>query len=91
VVVSVKVEDTSRADVAAVTIGEQVIENPEPQVPIAFKVDYDPSVIDERHTYSMRVRIEVDGKLRFINTSAYQVITGGNPTDGVEVVLEKVG
>ena len=91
VMVSVKVEDTSKADVAAVTIGEQVIENPAQQVPIPFEVTYDPSDIDERNTYAIRVRIEVDGKLWFLNTSAYQVITRGSPSDGIEVVLEKVG
>jgi len=39
----------------------------------------------------MRVRIEVDGELWFTNTTRYQVITHGNPTSNVEVVLEKVG
>ena len=91
VVVTVKVEDVSRADAPAVTIGQQIIENPSHQVPIPFKIDYNPDDIDERYTYAMRVRIEVDGELWFTNTTRYQVITRGYPTSNVEVVLEKVG
>jgi len=91
VVVIVKVEDVSRADAPAVTIGEQIIENPGHQVPIPFEIQYNPDDIDERYTYAMRVRIEVDGELWFINTTRYQVITRGYPTSNVEVVLEKVG
>ena len=91
VVVTVKVEDISKADAPAVTIGEQIIENPSHQVPIPFEIEYNPDDIDERYTYAMRVRIEVDGKLWFTNTTRHQVITRGYPTSNVEVVLEKVG
>jgi uncharacterized lipoprotein YbaY len=91
VVISVKVEDVSRADAPAITIGEQIIENPGHQVPIPFEIEYDPDDIDERYTYAMRVRIEVDGELWFINTTRHQVITSGFPTSDIEVMLEKVG
>ncbi|MFC1968625.1 YbaY family lipoprotein [Chloroflexota bacterium] len=91
VVIAVKVEDVSRADAPAVTIGEQIIENPAQQVPIQFEIEYNPDDIDERYTYAMRVRIEVDGELWFINTTRHQVITRGFPTSNVEVMLEKVG
>ena len=91
VVVSIKVEDVSRADAPAVTIGEQIIENPGHQVPIPFEIEYNPDDIDERYIYAMRVRIEVDGELWFINTTRHQVITHGYPISNVEVMLEKVG
>jgi len=91
VLVIVKVEDISRADAPAVTIGEQIIENPGHQVPIPFEIQYNPDDIDARYTYAMRVRIEVDGKLWFTNTTSYRVITGDYPTSNVEVMLEKVG
>ena len=90
VVVTVKIEDVSRADAPAVTIGQQVIENPG-QVPIPFEVEYNPSDIDERYVYALRARIEVDGKLWFINTSRYAVITRGNPTSNIEVMVDKQG
>jgi uncharacterized lipoprotein YbaY len=90
VVVTVKIEDVSRADAPAVTMGQQVIENPG-QVPIPFEVEYNPADIDERYVYALRARIEVDGKLWFINTSRYAVITRGNPTSDVEVLVQKQG
>ena len=91
VVVIVKVEDVSRADAPAVTIGEQIIENPGNQDSIPFEIKYNSDEIDERFTYAMRVRIEVDGKLWYTNTSRYAVITHGNPTSGVEVMVDKQG
>jgi len=90
VVVTVKIEDVSRADAPAVTIGQQVLENPG-QVPIPFEVEYNPADIDERYVYALRVRIEVNGKLWFINTSRYAVITRGNPTNNIEVTVQKQG
>ena len=90
VVVTVKIEDVSRADAPAVTSGQQVIENPG-QVPIPFKIEYNPADIDERYVYALRARIEVDGKLWFINTSRYAVITRGNPTSDIEVLVQKQG
>jgi uncharacterized lipoprotein YbaY len=90
VVVTVKIEDVSRADAPAVTIGQQVLENPG-QVPIPFEVEYNPADIDERYVYALRARIEVNGKLWFINTSRYAVITRGNPTNNIEVMVQKQG
>jgi len=90
VVVTVKIEDVSRADAPAITIGQQVIENAG-QVPIPFEIEYNPAEIDERFVYALRARIEVDGKLWFINTSRYAVITRGNPTSNIEVVVQKQG
>ena len=90
VVVTVKVEDVSRADAPAVTIGQQVIENPN-QVPIPFEIEYNAANIDERYVYALRARIEVDGKLWFINTSRYAVITRGNPTSNIEIIVQKQG
>ena len=91
VIVVIKVEDISRADAPAITIGEQIIENPGNQDPIPFEIEYNADDIDERYTYAMRVRIEVDGELWYINTSRYQVITHGNPTSDIEIIVDKVG
>jgi uncharacterized lipoprotein YbaY len=87
-IVNVQLQDVSRADAPAIVLGEQVIQNPK-QFPIPFEIAYDPAQIDERYIYSMRVRVEVEGKLIFINTTAHHVITRGNPTE-LEVIVEKV-
>ena len=76
----VQLRDTSYQDAASDLIAEQVIENPG-QVPIKFKVEYNRDDVDDRNTYSLQARIvEADGRLAFINDTAYDVITRGNPS-----------
>ncbi|WP_419849121.1 YbaY family lipoprotein [Candidatus Poriferisocius sp.] len=78
--VTVQLRDTSLMDVASELIAEQVIANPG-QVPVAFEVYYNEDDINPRNTYSIQARItESDGRLAFINDTAYYVITRGNPT-----------
>ena len=88
-VVEVKLSDVSLMDVSSITIEEQVILNPG-QVPIDFEIEYDPDEIDERFTYAIQVRIMENGRLLFINDTAYDVITRNNP-DHVDIVLVRVG
>ncbi len=76
----VELRDVSLADAAAPLIARQTIANPG-QVPINFKVAYSRDDIDSRHTYAIQARIiESDGRLAFINDTAYDVITRGNPS-----------
>ena len=76
---AVELRDVSYADAAAPLIAGQTIINPG-QVPVHFKVDYNRNDIDPRNTYSISARIiESDGRLAFINDTAYEVITRGNP------------
>ncbi|MGH9842426.1 MAG: YbaY family lipoprotein [Blastocatellia bacterium] len=87
-IVEVSLLDVSRADAPAVVLDKQEIK-PTTQVPIPFTVSYDPAKIDERHSYAVQARILREGKLWFINTTRYAVITQGNPTK-VEVVVNMV-
>ena len=83
---TVQLRDTSLQDAASELIAEQVIPNPG-QVPINFEVLYESARIDPRNTYSIQARItEADGRLAFINDTAYDVITRGNPSS-VDMVL----
>ena len=82
----VSLRDVSLQDVAAPLIARQTITDPG-QVPIEFKVEYHKDDIDSRNTYAVQARIvESDGRLAFINDTAYDVITRGNPTK-VDMVL----
>ena len=91
-VLTVRIEDVSRADAPADVMGEQVIETKGAQVPIAFSVAYDADKIEDNHTYSLRVRIEDgSGKLLFINDTSVPVITQGNPVQDIEVVVVPAG
>ena len=87
-VVTVRIEDVSKADAPAEAVGEQVIQTIGAQVPIPFSVPYDPDKIIDNHTYSLRVRIEDGtGKLLFINDTSISVVTNGNPTQDIEVIV----
>jgi putative lipoprotein len=91
-VVTVRIEDVSKADAMAEVIGEQVIHTDGAQVPIPFEVAYDTNQIEENHSYSLRARIEDGaGKLLFTNDTSVPVITRGNPTQDVKVLVVPVG
>jgi len=89
--ITVQLQDVSRADAPAVVIGEYKLLTNGKQVPIPFEVEFDPADIQDNHTYSLSVRIEdSSGNLLFINTQSYRVIIGDNPIFDVEVLVEQV-
>ena len=82
----VELRDVSYADGPAPLIARQTISGPG-QVPIKFKVEYNRADIDSRNSYSISASIiESDGRLAFINDTAYEVLTRGNP-DRVDMLL----
>jgi putative lipoprotein len=90
-VVLVRIENISRADVAAEIISEQEIPTEGKQVPIPFELPYDPEAINERDTYNLAARIlDGQGNLLFISDTVVPVITKGNPTQDVEVVVVQI-
>lgn len=88
-IVQVQLQDVSRADAPAVTIAEQKIPLNGRQVPIPFSLTYDPTTIRPTNTYAIRAQILIDGQLRWTSTSAYRVITQGNPTS-VDVRVNQI-
>ena len=75
----VELRDVSHVDVPAPLIARQTISGPG-QVPIKFKVGYNRSDISSRNRYAIIAKIvESDGRLAFINDTAYEVITQGKP------------
>jgi putative lipoprotein len=87
-VVTVRLQDISLADAPAELIGEQVIETKGKQVPIPYEIEYDATQIKENNAYSISACIEdSSGKLLFISDTVYPVITRGNPTSDVEVLV----
>ena len=90
-VITVQLRDVSKADAAATVMGEQIIIAEGKQVPIPYEVTYDESEIDDRFSYSMSARIEDgSGALLFISDTHTPVITRGNPTEDVEIVVVPV-
>ena len=86
-------EDVSKADAAAEVLGTARIEEPG-NPPFDFRIDFDPARIDERHTYAVRARILVDGKLFFTTDQHHPVLTRGAPdtvTMGMKHVAGEAG
>ena len=85
-VVTVSLQDTTLADAPARTIGETTIETKGAQVPIPFRIDYDPATIDPSRVYSVRATITVGGNLLFTSTTSYPVLTRGAGNEATIIV-----
>ena len=78
-VLTVQLVDASIADAPADVIAKET-KTLTTQVPVPFSLSYDPKKIIKLHSYAVQARIEVDGQLRFTNTTSNPVITNGKPT-----------
>ena len=83
-VMTVQLRDVSYQDAAAPLINSQIIVNPG-RFPVDFSVPYDPDAIDDRAIYGLQVRVTLDDRLIFINDTAFDVLTRGNPSRGVKM------
>jgi uncharacterized lipoprotein YbaY len=88
---TVRLQDVSRADAPAVTIAEQVIDTAGQGPPYAYSLSYDPAQIQDNLTYAVRAEIRDGDQLLFTSTQSYQVITRGNPTSDIEILVSQVG
>jgi len=90
----VALQDVSFMDVASTEIGRQTIKMTKDRpFPIAFRVGYDPkkvSRLGHRYTVSGAIHSEF-GLLMWISDTATYVITKGNPTKDVKLVIQDVG
>ncbi len=89
-VVTVQVRDVSYQDAAAPLIASQTITDPG-RFPIDFSVPYEPDDIDSRAIYGLQVRIALDDRLIYINDTAFEVLTRGNPKRSVDMWVVSVG
>ena len=83
-VMTVQLRDVSYQDAAAPLIASQTIAGPE-RFPVDFSVPYNPNDIDSRATYGLQVRVTLDDRLIYINDTAFDVLTRGNPGRGVKM------
>ena len=85
--VIVRLQDVSLADAPAKVIAEAVI--PAQTPPVEFSLGYDPAQISPTARIAVSARVEIDGRLRFINDEHIAVINGG-PTKDVTVLVKGV-
>lgn len=79
--------ETKDAGAAPTFIAEQIVPRPG-QIPLRFRVAFPPSVIDARAGYMLVARIEIGGRLAFVNERPEPVLTQGNPST-VDIVVKR--
>lgn len=86
-VLTVRIEDVSRADAPAVVLAEHVETLDGRGPPYVATLGFPSSQIDPRHTYAARAEIrDPEGRLRFVTDTRHAVLTNGAPAE-VEIVL----
>ena len=80
---------TDGADAPVKIIAEQKFTFAGHQVPLPFELHYDAAKIDPKRMYALSAHITVNEQLMFMNTTAYRVITRGNPTKA-DILLKMV-
>ncbi|CAK16927.1 YbaY family lipoprotein [Pseudomonas entomophila] len=86
---SVALQDVSLMDAPAVTLARQA--GPvKGNVPLPFHLKYDPAQVKPGHRYALSARIELDGKLLFINTEHHGVLLDGSDPQPVRIKVDPV-
>ncbi len=85
-VATVELHEVLRAGLRPITIARQTI-TPASRVPISFKLEYDPSEVDESRTYMMHATISAGGRDIYAMQQDISVF-GGNPTTNLQLLVE---
>lgn len=88
-VLTVRIEDVSRADAKAHVMAETREPFGGRQVPLAFSLQVPRAAIDPRMRYAVRATITVGAELRFTTTQHHPVLTQG-AADSVDLLLAAV-
>ena len=87
---TVTLEDVSRADAPSTVVSVQEIELAGATFPVPFQLPYDLGDIAETNTYRVAARVTSSGDLLMISDTIVPVITRDAPTTGVEVSLVSI-
>ncbi|BAN50288.1 YbaY family lipoprotein [Metapseudomonas resinovorans] len=86
---SVSLQDVSLADAPAKELARQ--EGPvKGQVPLSFRLDYDPAKVQPNHRYAVSARIESEGRLMFISTEHHSVKLDGTDPRPLRIKVDPV-
>lgn len=88
--ITVTLADVSKMDAAAEVISSQSFIADGKQVPFNFQLNYKLDEVEQNHTYAVKARIDVNGKLMFITETANHVITDPAVTNKLNLMLVKV-
>jgi putative lipoprotein len=91
-VVTIQISDVTKSGSPGKVIAEQVINDQEVVVPTPFMVIYHQGKINAEHSYSISVKIQdASGKLQYTSERSIPVITKGNPTQDIDILLVLYG
>lgn len=85
--ISVKLLDVSTSNVAGEVIAEDKFVSNARQVPLPFDLRYNKNQIDSRRKYVVRAEIMIGGNLAFKSEADFAVLTQGNPSANVDIML----
>jgi putative lipoprotein len=85
----VTLNESSRADAPAQFIAETMVPDVT-QVPVPFRLQYDPAWVDPKLVYTLTARIERFNQLLFISDQQVRVLTGG-ASSRAEIVVVPAG
>ncbi|HMG03034.1 MAG TPA: YbaY family lipoprotein [Edaphobacter sp.] len=88
-VFEVTLEDVSRMDAPALTLGQSRTEQPG-NPPFHFTIQYDPSQIQPNHIYAVRASVTEGDRLLFTTDQRYQVLTQGHGSEIGMMMLRRV-
>lgn len=88
-ILTIRVHDVAGAGAPARVLAEQRYELNGAQVPIPFTATIDRDLIGKRARLQVAARIEVGGKLRYINDRAYPALKNGQPLP-LDIQLKQV-
>ncbi|MGH8683620.1 MAG: YbaY family lipoprotein [Burkholderiales bacterium] len=86
----VTLNESPRADAPAQFIAETTVPDVT-QVPVPFRLRYDPAWVDPKLVYTLSARIERFNQLLFINDQQVRVLTGGASSRAEIVVVPASG
>lgn len=70
-------------------LGQTTVRADGKQVPIPFELSYDPAQIEPTHTYGIKAAITAGGEALFASDAPTPVITQGNPTTEVNLLVTR--
>ena len=85
-VVTVRLLDTSLADVSAVELGRDVIEDAD-RLPVRFRIEYDRDRISDRAEYTLSADVRSGDDLLYVNDTVHPVLTRGASRNSDVVVV----
>lgn len=72
-------------------VAEQTFSTNGAQAPFSFTLPYDPARVSPNAIYIIQANIRYSNAVQFTTTAQHRVITGGNPTANVQVLMVRVG